>query len=82
MHFHIYILGLTLNVDNTMFEVQNKFLSLSHSWSFVRHIEFQIAAILSKMIFHKYGHVLYRWIANLMLIRILIGNNGPECTGK
>ena len=33
---------------------------------------------LSKMIFHKYGYVLYRWIAHLMLIHILIGNKGPN----
>jgi hypothetical protein len=35
-----------------------------------------------KIIFYKYGHVIYRWLANLMLIQILIGNKGPKDTGK
>ena len=63
-----------LNFDNTMFEVQKTLLSLSRSWFFVRHIKFKMAAFfypglkLSKVIFHKYGHVIYHWITNLMLI--------------
>ena len=83
-----YILGLTLHFDNSLFEGRKKLLSLSHSWSFLRHLEFKMVAIfypvlqLSKMISHIYGHVIYRWIANLVLIHILIGNKGPKCPGK
>jgi hypothetical protein len=35
-----------------------------------------------KINFDKYGHVIYRWLANLMLNQILIGNKGPKYTGK
>ena len=63
--------------------IKKKLVASFGLWSFVRHIELKMAAILGHGPWTPiYGHVIYHFVGNFMLIQNHITIMGNKCTGE